>query len=114
MEGKAVFGGGQGKGGEADNKLNIDSIIARLLEGDPLFEPLSMAPIYLLSRSTYGKTIQLLWVQSGPGPILNLTAPLTFKLLKLGHSVKQFKHGQMDFTSCIPGIPGIQHPGNQP
>ena len=34
MEGKAVFGGGQGKGGEADNKLNIDSIIARLLEGD--------------------------------------------------------------------------------
>jgi len=32
MEGKAVFGGGQGKGGEADNKLNIDSIIARLLE----------------------------------------------------------------------------------
>ena len=35
MEGKAVFGGGQGKGGEADNKLNIDSIIARLLEGEP-------------------------------------------------------------------------------
>lgn len=33
MEGKAVFGGGQGKAGEADNKLNIDSIIARLLEG---------------------------------------------------------------------------------
>jgi hypothetical protein len=33
--GKAVFGGGQGKGGEADNKLNIDSIIARLLEGNP-------------------------------------------------------------------------------
>ena len=51
MEGKAVFGGGQGKGGEADNKLNIDSIIARLLEGDPLFEPLSLAPIYLLSLS---------------------------------------------------------------
>ena len=43
MEGKAVFGGGQGKGGEADNKLNIDSIIARLLEGDPLFKTLSMA-----------------------------------------------------------------------
>ena len=38
MEGKAVFGGGQGKGGEADNKLNIDSIIARLLEGEPLFK----------------------------------------------------------------------------
>ena len=34
MEGKAVFGGGQGKAGEADNKLNIDSIIARLLEGE--------------------------------------------------------------------------------
>ena len=42
MEGKAVFGGGQGKGGEADNKLNIDSIIARLLEGDPLFKTLSL------------------------------------------------------------------------
>ena len=83
MEGKAVFGGGQGKGGEADNKLNIDSIIARLLEGDPLFEPLSLAPIYLLSLST----IQLFWVQSRPGPILNLTAPLSFKLLKLGRSV---------------------------
>ena len=34
MESKAVFGGGQGKAGEGDNKLNIDSIIARLLEGE--------------------------------------------------------------------------------
>ena len=52
MEGKAVFGGGQGKGGEADNKLNIDSIIARLLEGDPLFKTLSMqfhGPLFILS-----------------------------------------------------------------
>ena len=32
MEGSKVFGGAGAKGGEAD-KLNIDSIIARLLEG---------------------------------------------------------------------------------
>ena len=49
-----MFGGGQGKGGEADNKLNIDSIIARLLEGDPFLEMKlykfnSMTPIYYLS-----------------------------------------------------------------
>ena len=87
MEGKAVFGGGQGKGGEADNKLNIDSIIARLLEGDPLFEPLSLAPIYLLSLS------QLLLKQfnsSGFRAGLDQSSTsllLSFKLLKLGRSV---------------------------
>lgn len=63
MEGKAVFGGGQGKGGEADNKLNIDSIIARLLEGDPFlemklykFNSIQFHDPYILSLSLLKKT----------------------------------------------------------
>ena len=48
MESKAVFGGGQGKAGEGDNKLNIDSIIARLLEGEQAKDYQSSHPCIIL------------------------------------------------------------------
>ena len=48
MESKAVFGGGQGKAGEGDNKLNIDSIIARLLEGEQAKDYQSSHPRIIL------------------------------------------------------------------
>ena len=48
MESKAVFGGGQGKAGEGDNKLNIDSIIARLLEGEKDKDVQSLHPHLIL------------------------------------------------------------------
>ena len=68
MEGKAVFGGGQGKGGEADNKLNIDSIIARLLEGDPSLQNLINAipwpPCHLLSTPICVKATIISWCAS--------------------------------------------------
>ena len=52
MESKAVFGGGQGKAGEGDNKLNIDSIIARLLEGEKDKNVQSLHPHLVLILSS--------------------------------------------------------------